>query len=126
MAWGDSRQRLELYRQGLNDREIAERVGVSTVAIAQWRHRRGLPPNKHKRPDIPTTGNIIEYQKRGGVPIEKVLTPEQCKDMRRFLGYLVEYADTVASKKKQPDVGKFIIAYREVFHDLPEKEVYVK
>lgn len=111
MAWGDSRQRLELYRQGLNDREIAERVGVSTVAIAQWRHRRELPPN---------------YPKRGGVPMEKTLTPEQCKDMRRFLGYLVEYADTVASKKKQPDVGRFIIAYREVFHDLPEKEVYVK
>lgn len=122
MAWGDSRQRLELYRQGLNDREIAERVGVSTVAIAQWRHRRELPPNRIDKP----TGTIIDYPKRGGVPMEKVLTPEQCKDMRRFLGYLVEYADKAVSKKKQPDVGKFIIAYREVFHDLPEKEVYVK
>lgn len=37
--------RLALYRQGLNDREIAARQGVDSTAIFGWRKRHGLPPN---------------------------------------------------------------------------------
>lgn len=41
--------RLELYRQGLNDSAIAELEGVSQSAVSAWRRRLGLPPNKKKR-----------------------------------------------------------------------------
>ncbi len=39
------RRRLELYRQGLNDRQIAEKLGSSTPAINHWRRANSLPPN---------------------------------------------------------------------------------
>ena len=37
--------RQALYAKALNDREIAERLGIASPTIAGWRHRRGLPPN---------------------------------------------------------------------------------
>ena len=37
---------MELYLQGLDDGEIAERCGVGRASIFGWRKRRGLPPNK--------------------------------------------------------------------------------
>ena len=39
------RQRLELYQQGLNDREIAERLGTHPNTILRWRQRR--KPSAH-------------------------------------------------------------------------------
>ena len=38
-----SEQRWKLYRQGLNDTQIAEIQGVTTSAVLYWRKRRGLP-----------------------------------------------------------------------------------
>ena len=38
-------KRLALYRQGLNDREISERLYVSSNAITNWRARNDLPAN---------------------------------------------------------------------------------
>lgn len=35
--------RMELYRQGLNDSAIAELEGVSQSAISAWRRKLGLP-----------------------------------------------------------------------------------
>jgi len=35
--------RLELYNSGLNDRQIAEKVGVNRTTIRMWRSRKGLP-----------------------------------------------------------------------------------
>lgn len=37
--------RLKLYRQGLNDREIARIIGITNVAIYGWRKRNNLSPN---------------------------------------------------------------------------------
>ncbi len=37
--------RLDLYKQGLNDAEIAKITGRSQPAICYWRRFRGLPPN---------------------------------------------------------------------------------
>jgi len=45
----EEEQRMRLYRQGLNDREIAERLGLTTRAIHLWRRRRGLPANRSTR-----------------------------------------------------------------------------
>ena len=37
---------MKLYRKGLTDGEIAERVAVTMTAIWEWRNRKhGLPPN---------------------------------------------------------------------------------
>jgi len=45
----EEEKRLDLYRQGLSDTEIARICKLKTGgAIARWRVRRGLPPNKKK------------------------------------------------------------------------------
>lgn len=41
--------RLELYKQGLNDSAIADIIGISQEAVSAWRRRQGLPPNKKRR-----------------------------------------------------------------------------
>lgn len=44
-------ERLELYHQGLNDREISECLGMSQTCISSWRRKTGLPRNvthKHR------------------------------------------------------------------------------
>ena len=41
----DHALRLSLYRLGLSDREIAERVYVVPMAICKWRKKYGLRPN---------------------------------------------------------------------------------
>lgn len=41
----EQRIRMDLYEQGLNDREIARYMGVSTRAICYWRESCELPPN---------------------------------------------------------------------------------
>lgn len=38
--------RLELYRQGYSDREIAEKVGITQQGVYRWRVRNDLPANK--------------------------------------------------------------------------------
>lgn len=42
------RRRLELYKQGLTDKEMAKQLGDTYIAIGQWRFARNLPNNgKH-------------------------------------------------------------------------------
>ena len=43
-------QRLELYKQGLTDAEIAQKVGVHLTTIYEWRRKQGIPPNRKKKP----------------------------------------------------------------------------
>jgi len=40
----DEALRLHLYLMGYNDREIADKLGVTRKTITEWRHKRGLPP----------------------------------------------------------------------------------
>ena len=43
-------RRMVLYRDGLNDREIADQVHVTPEAIAAWRRTNGLPAhNQHRK-----------------------------------------------------------------------------
>jgi len=37
--------RWQLYNQGLSDREIAQRVGITASVVGEWRKRRHLPIN---------------------------------------------------------------------------------
>jgi len=41
----EENKRLELYKQGLSDGEIAKKLGISQSTIADWRKARGLKPN---------------------------------------------------------------------------------
>ena len=50
----DHEYRLELYEQGLPDRDIAEKCGVNGQAVRRWRLKRGLPVNRNKGKYIPT------------------------------------------------------------------------
>lgn len=43
----------ELYANGLNDKQIAEKVHVSSGAVAYWRHKQGLPPINIYQTEIP-------------------------------------------------------------------------
>lgn len=51
--WLDQRQARQLYDQGMNDHEIAEKLGVSPKGVYHWRYRNRLPANTgagyHKR-----------------------------------------------------------------------------
>lgn len=40
---------MKLYRKGLNDVQIGERVGVSDSCIQKWRRDNNLPVNKNKK-----------------------------------------------------------------------------
>lgn len=42
--------RMELYRQGLSDREIGEKVYLSPEGALYWRKKNGLPANRKPRP----------------------------------------------------------------------------
>jgi hypothetical protein len=42
---GDEVERMALYKQGLLDKEIAERLHYTEGGINAWRQRRGLPGN---------------------------------------------------------------------------------
>ena len=88
-------QRLALYRQGMNDNEIAAALGVCEGTIRYWRGEHRL-----KRNQWPYT-----------VRMEKALTESQAKQMQRFLGCLTTYADRFPDE--QIDVLRFAKEYRE-------------
>lgn len=48
LSESEEKKRRELYDKGLNDREIAERIGVHQTTITAWRHRNNLPPNQKR------------------------------------------------------------------------------
>ena len=54
-----------LYEQGLNDAEIAERLGCSAAAAAKWRNRNGLPANH---------GPARKEAEADGLPPESIYT----------------------------------------------------
>ncbi len=46
----DKERAMELYNDGLCDRDIAEKCGVKSAAVGVWRRKAGLPPNKPPKP----------------------------------------------------------------------------
>ena len=92
----EEEKRFELYRQGLNDKEIAKELGLSPEAFRDWRVRRGLPANVKPK-----------WVGKDGTPMEQVLTPGQCEIMREFLRFCV------TGWRHGADVIKLMRAYRE-------------
>ena len=97
--------RYHLYNQGLIDKEIAEKVGVNNSTIAEWRKQRNIPAN----------GGGKGPGERGSIPMERVLTPDQCEDVRRFLSALVKYDDIARKAGRKLDVKRFMVEYREAY-----------
>ena len=97
--------RYQLYSQGLIDREIAEKVGVSSSAIAYWRQQGNLSAN----------GGGKSPGERISIPMERALNPDQCEDMRRFLSALVKYDDIARKAGRKLDVKRFMVEYREAY-----------
>lgn len=64
----DDRERMALYKQGLNDYEIARRQGVGKSTISKWRWRQGLPPNGRRGRHGRNAGNVT---------MDEALTPEE-------------------------------------------------
>jgi hypothetical protein len=92
------KQKFELYRQGLNDCQIAEAVFTSRQNIYDWRKKNKLP--------------LIAQGVQTNVSMEKALTPKQCGEMKRFFNTLLNFADKYPSKKI--DVTVFIREYRVI------------
>ena len=88
---------MELYQQGLTDKEIALQEGVTHQAIAKWRQKLGL-----KRDADTYIQNC---------PMEQALTPEQCHQMKYFLAKLISTQNLCPSRKL--DVNQFMQDYRE-------------
>lgn len=62
-------ERMELYRKGLNDVEIAEFQGVTQSTICQWRTRKKLPKNISKE-QIEMENKKMELYKQGLSDVE--------------------------------------------------------
>jgi len=86
--------RMRRYNMGMNDREIAEGEGVFPSTINSWRNRNGLPVNK-----------------KIGIPMEEVLTLDECKKMKQFLNALLRAHDM---QQDNLNITKFIQTYRSV------------
>lgn len=89
--------RLRMIKEGRSDAEIAIICGVTADAIRVWRQSKGIFREKEKDGGRPR-----------GVPMEKALTPDECKRMRFFLSSICW------AKKNWPDltVGQLIKGFR--------------
>lgn len=107
-------RRLKLYKMGLTDKLAAEKLGIHCAAYSLWRREMGLPANRKKR-----SNEKILLTAATGTRMENVLSPEQCKAMRLFLGHLLK------AHKMNPNlnVGEFIGAYRMYLHGYKTKQV---
>lgn len=95
--------RLELYQDGLTDKQIANILPVTPHAMANWRSERGLKANKSEvRPVVVDLSRVVRYS--------EALKPEQCAEMRDFLVCL-----EVLSKRQRGkvNVGEFIKEWRK-------------
>ena len=134
-------RRLEFYRQGLTDKQLARAVGMSHQAISHWRWRRGLKPNKDatvdpRRLKMFHAGLTDEEMARreGASPITiqlwrrkrglrrkkrpKILPPFRGTRTERerliieaFERDLLRAADRF--EKRAPDIGSFLEAWRD-------------
>jgi len=86
----DETKALQLYEELKSDAEIAEMLGVPQSTIDSWRQRRKLPVI-YQRPKPEVKPKAVRpddaYQKHQDY--RKVLSPEQCKQMNKFLHALL-------------------------------------
>ena len=65
---------MKWYKQGLTDREVAEKTGASISAVGNWRCRNGLPVNKKKKAQP-------ERPEKDGDPCERCYSKAMCRKM---------------------------------------------
>lgn len=58
-------ERTELYKAGLTDSEIAERLGLTTGCVASWRQKRRLPANAKQGPPRESFPERMELYRAG-------------------------------------------------------------
>ena len=63
--------RMGMYRQGMNDREIAEAEGTTISVINYWRNLSGLPSIRSQKMRPIRHGAIGKTSKWQGVPMEQ-------------------------------------------------------
>lgn len=59
-------QRMELYRKGMTDRQIAEQCFLCTGAIRNWRNQMGLPSNHPRNKLTSAEEETMEQMYRAG------------------------------------------------------------
>lgn len=96
--------RLNLYNQGLNDKEIAQKVGIKGNGISHWRYSRNLP----------AINDVCDQGRPGGTPMEVALSPVQCEDMKRFLASLLKYNDIAKKAGRKLNIARFMAEYRKL------------
>ena len=101
--------RMQLYRRGLNDKEIAEHVGVSKRAIWYWRKQHNLLSNSRINKKSVRSGYVPELS-RSGKPMEDILTSRQCEIMRGLFSLLLTASNR---NPKNVDVSRIIKFYNE-------------
>ncbi len=70
----DEAMALRLYKQHLNDAEMGRAMGVASSSVANWRKRRGLPPNH-----CTGTETTIDYNKVAELYGQGMYDPEIAK-----------------------------------------------
>ena len=83
-------QKLDLYRLGLDDTQIASILGITPQAVWTWRNKHGLP-------------NVHE-----AVPMEHVLTPGESRTMQHSLNSVV-----MAWDRGEKDIFKVLKTIRQ-------------
>jgi len=114
----EEEKRMRLYKKGLTNAEIAKRCGVTSACINSWRTRKNLPlimPKTQRKP------GKCKFTKATGVPMGTVLTPAECRAMRRFLSCLV-YGHKMNSNL---DVSYFMTEYRRMINGYVRRETEV-
>lgn len=100
----ENKKRMQLYKQGLNDREIGERCGVAKGTIQCWRNKWGLMPNRRY-----STKKVLGNQGRPRAHLSKVLTSAEQTAMMKFLALLIRANEM----KPGLDIAEFMKAYRD-------------
>lgn len=74
----DAKTAMIMYREGRNDREIADHFGVIPDAVAKWRKRNGLPPvgREVPKPPVPAVAAKAPVKEvKPVVPVPKPVEP---------------------------------------------------
>ena len=61
----ENERRMKLYKHGLNDREMGEKLGLTSESISYWRKKNDLPPNRLYRSTQEKQEEFLELYKKG-------------------------------------------------------------
>jgi len=86
-------ERLNRYRRGLTDEQLARMDGVSVHGIKRWRQKNRLPVNQ--------------------APESVKGTEKEYAVVRAFLSDLIRAADTLAEPPSAEQIGRYMAAWRE-------------